>query len=147
MATFNKLPGFVEHLAEGVHNLGSHQLFVALSNTAPGSESTPPTGATGTNILANITQISYTNLSTRNITTSSSAQSAGTYKLILTDLVLTSTGGTTGPFRYVYVGNDTPTSPADPLIGYYDYASSITLADGETLTVDFSAGDGFIQLV
>lgn len=139
MATFNKLGGFVEHVAEGVHNLGSNQLVVALSNTAPGSESTPPTGATSTCILANVTQITYTNLSSRNLTTSSSSQSSGTYSLVLTDLVLTSSGGSTGPFRYVYLYNDTPTSPADPLIGYWDYGSSVTLADGETFTVDFGA--------
>lgn len=146
MATFNKLNGFVEHLAEGVHNLGSNQLVVALSNTAPGSESTPPTGATTACVLANVTQVSYTNLSSRNITTSASAQSSGTYKLTLTDLVLTSSGGSTGPFRYVYIYNDTPTSPADPLIGYYDYGSSITLADSETLTIDFDGTNGVLTI-
>lgn len=138
MATFTKLNGFVEHLAEKVHNLGSDQLAIALTNTAPGSESTPPTGATGTNVLANLTQITYTNLSSRNVTTASSAQSGGTYALGLTDLVLTASGGSVGPFRYVYLYNDTPTSPADPLIGYWDYGSAITLADGETLTIDFA---------
>ena len=144
MASYNKLNGFVEHLAEGVHNLGSDQLVVALSHTAPGSESTPPTGATGSNILANITEIAYTNLSSRNITTSSSSQTGGTYALVLSDLVLTASGGSVGPFRYIYVCNDTPTSPADPLLGYYDYGSSVTLADGETFTVDFGAN--FITL-
>ena len=146
MATFVKLDGFVEHLAEGVHNLGSNQLVVALSNTAPGSESSPPTASTANCILANVTQVSYTNLSTRNITTSTSAQTSGTYKLVLTDLVLTSTGGTTGPFRYVYIYNDTPTSPADPLIGYYDYGSSITLQAGESLTIDFDGTNGVLTI-
>ena len=139
MASFTKLNGFVEHLAEKVHNLGSDQLAVALTNTAPGSESTPPTGATGTNILGNLTQITYTNLSSRNLTTSASAQSSGTYSLSVNDLVLTASGGSVGPFRYVYIYNDTPTSPADPLIGYYDYGSSVTLADGETFTIDFGS--------
>lgn len=139
MATFTKLNGFVEHLAEKVHNLGSDQLVIALTNTAPASETTPPTGATGTNILANITQISYTNCSTRNLTTSSSSQSSGTYSLVLTDLTLTASGGTVGPFRYVYLYNDTPTSPADPLISYWDYGSSITLNSGETFLIDFGA--------
>lgn len=146
MAIYNKLNGFSEHLPEGVHALGADQLVAALSNTAPGSESTPPTGATTTCVLANVTQVAYTNLSTRNITTSSSAQTSGTYKLVLTDLVLTSTGGTTGPFRYVYLYNDTPTSPADPLIGYYDYGSSITLNNGETLTIDFDGTNGVLTL-
>jgi len=146
MATFNKLNGFSEHLAEKVHNLGSDALTLALSNTAPGSESTPPTGATTACVLANVTQVSYTNLSTRAITISSSAQTSGTYKLVLTDLVLTSTGGSTGPFRYVYLYNDTPTSPADPLVGYYDYGSSITLNAGETLTADFDGTNGVLTL-
>lgn len=138
MATFNKLNGFVEHVAEGVHNLGSDQLVVALSNTAPGAESTPPTGATTTCVLANVTQISYANLSSRNVTTSSSSQTSGTYSLVLTDLVLTASGAV-GPFQYVYLYNDTPTSPADPLISYWDYGSAVTLANGETFTVDFAS--------
>lgn len=138
MATFTKLNGFVEHLAEGVHNLGSNQLAVALSNTAPGSEGTPPTGSTAACILANVTQISYTNLSSRNVTTTSSAQSGGTYTLALQDLVLTASGSV-GPFRYVYLYNDTPTSPADPLIGYIDYGSAVSLTTGGTLTIDFAA--------
>jgi hypothetical protein len=145
MATFNKLNGFVEHLAEGTHNLGTGALTLALSNTAPGSEGTPPTGSTAACILANVTQITYTNLSTRVLTTSASAQSAGTYALTVNDLVLTSTGGTTGPFRYVYVYNDTATSPVDALIGYYDYGSSITLQDGETFT--FDAGANILTIV
>lgn len=145
MASFVKINDFVERVAEKVHNLASDQLVIALSNTAPGSESSPP-AADGNGVLANVTQITYTNLSSRNITTSSSSQTSGTYKLVLTDLVLTASGGSVGPFRYVYIYNDTPTSPADPLIGYYDYGSSITLNDGETFTVDFDGTNGVLQL-
>lgn len=145
MATYVKINDFVEHVAEGVHNLGSDALTVALSNTAPGSETTPPTGD-GDGVLANVTEVAYTNCSTRVITVSSSAQVSGTYKLVLTDLVLTASGGTVGPFRYVYVYNDTPVSPADPLIAYYDYGSSITLNAGETLTIDFDGTNGLLQL-
>lgn len=131
MATYTKFNCFVENVAEKVHNLGSDTLKVALTNTAP-------TASTNT-VLADITEISYTNCSTRTITVSSSAQSSGTYSLVTTDLVLTASGGTVGPFRYVVIYNDTPTSPADPLIAYYDYGSSITLADTETLTIDFGS--------
>ena len=138
MATFTKVNDFVEHVAEKVHNLSSDQLVVALSNTAPASETSNPT-ADGNGVLANVTQITYTNLSSRNITTSSSSVSSGTYQLALTDLTLTASGGSVGPFRYVYIYNDAPTSPADPLIGYYDYGSSITLNDGEDILIDFAA--------
>jgi hypothetical protein len=135
MTAFTKLNGFVEHVGQGVHNLNTGAITVALSNTAPGSESTPPTGAASACILANVTQISYTNLSSRVFSGTSYSQSAGTGTLAATDLVLTASGAV-GPFRYVYIYNDTPTSPADPLIGYYDYGSSISLANGDTFTVD-----------
>jgi hypothetical protein len=144
MATFNKVNDFV---ANAVHNmdLESDQVIVALSNTAPSSESSNP-ATDGNGILANVTQVSYTNLSSRNVTTTSSSQTGGTYKLVLADVTLTSSGGATGPFRYVYIYNDTVTSPADPLIGYYDYGSSLTLNDGDSLTVDFSAANGVLQI-
>tara|TARA_R110000737_G_scaffold336518_1_gene356058 strand:- start:696 stop:1133 length:438 start_codon:yes stop_codon:yes gene_type:complete len=144
MATFNKVNDFV---VNAVHNmdLASDQVVVALSNTALASESSNPS-TDGNGVLANVTQITYTNLSTRDVTTSSSTQSGGTYKLVLADITLTSTGGATGPFRYVYIYDDTVTVPADPLIGYYDYGSSLTLNDGDSLTVDFSAANGVLQI-
>ena len=145
MATFNKIKDFVEHTAEKVHNLGADKLKVALSNTAPGSETPNPT-TDGNGVLANVTEITYTNLSSRNITTTSSAQTGGTYKLTLTDLELTASGGSVGPFRYIYIYNDTPTSPADPLICYYDYGSALTLNDGDKLTIDFDATNGFLTI-
>lgn len=135
MATFVKINSFVEFLAEKRINLGSDQLVIALTNTAHTST---------WDELADLTQVAYTNLSSRNITTTTSAQTTGTYKLVLADLVLTSSGGTTGPFRYVYVYDDTATN--DDLIAYYDYGSSITLADGDTFTIDFDASNGFLTI-
>ena len=144
MATFNKVNDFVVNVVHDM-DLASDQIVVALSNTAPGSESSDPS-ADGNGVLANVTEVTYTNLSSRHVTTTSSTQASGTYKLVLADITLTSSGGSTGPFRYVYLFNDTPTSPADPLIGYYDYGSSITLNDGDSFTVDFDATNGVIQL-
>lgn len=131
MAAFNKHNAFVEDLAEKVHNLGSDALTYALTATA-----NAPTAANS--ILANLTQISYTNLSTRVAgTPTTSAQSSGTYTLLLPDLVLTASGAVAS-FQYVDLYNDTPTSPADPLIGWYDYGASVTLASGETFTIDYT---------
>lgn len=141
MPAFNKINGFIEHLAEKVHNLGSDQLVILLSNIAPGSETPNPALLTADAVRANVTEIDYTNVSSRNITTTSSAQTSGTYKLVLADLTLNFTGAV-GPFRYVYVCNDTPTSPADPLIAYYDYGSSLSFISGESLTIDFDASAG-----
>ena len=145
MAVFNKLNGFVEHLAEGVHNLGTDQLVLALSNVAPSAETTVPTTSTANCVLANVTEITYTGLSSRQVTTSSGSQSSGTYRLTLADLTLSSTG-TVGPFRYIYLYNDTPTSPADPLIGYFDYGANLTLNNGESLTIDFDQASGALTL-
>ena len=51
-----------------------------------------------------------------------------------------------GPFRYIYLYNDTPTSPADPLIGYFDYGANLTLNNGESLTIDFDQASGALTL-
>ena len=99
----------------------------------------------GNTVLANLTPISYTYCSARVPTITSCVQTAGLLKLILADLILTASGGAVGPFRYVVLYNDTSTSPADPLIGWYDYGSSITLNDTETLTLDFDQTNGVIQ--
>jgi hypothetical protein len=143
MASFNKVNDFV---VNAVHNmdLASDQIAVALTNTAPGSESSNPV-SDGNGIVGNLTQISYANCSSRNVTTTSSSQTSGTYKLVLADLTLTASG-TVGPFRYIYIFDDTVTSPADPIIGYYDYGTSLTLNSGDTFTLDFSPTNGVIQL-
>jgi hypothetical protein len=135
MATLNKVDSFVENLAEQKINLGGTGLKVALTNTAH----------TATwDELADLTQIDYTYCSSRVITVSSSAQTSGTYKLVLTDLVLTASGGAIGPFRYVYIYDDASTG--DKLIGYYDYGSAITVTDGNTFTIDFDATNGALTI-
>ena len=136
MATFDKFNAFVEHVAEKVHNLGADQIVVGLTTQANAP-------AAANSVLADLTQISYTNLSSRNVTTASSAQSSGTYSLALTDLVLTASGAV-ATFRRTFHYNDTPTSPADPLIGAHDYGSDVTLANGETFTFDY--GSSFLQI-
>ena len=128
MASYNKFQSFVEAVAEKKHNLGSDQIVIALCNTAPVATNA---------VLADLTQIAYTNCSSRSVTTTSSSQTSGTYTLALTDITLTASGGSVGPFRYVALYNDTASN--DELIGWYDYGSSITLADGESLAIDFAA--------
>ena len=125
MATYNKFQAWAENMVEAA-NLGSDQFVIALSNTAPVATNS---------VLANITEITYTNLSSRNVTTTSSSQASGTYTLVLADLVMTATGAV-GPFRYVVLYDDTVAG--DPLVGWWDYGSSITMANAETFTVDFT---------
>lgn len=128
MSTFNKFNAWAENMVEVAH-LGTDQFTIALTNTAPSASNS---------VLTDITEITYTNISSRNVTTTSSSQTSGTYTLVLQDLVLTASGSV-GPFRYVVLYDNTPTSPADPLVGWWDYGSSITMASGETFTVDFGA--------
>jgi len=134
MASFVKFNSFVEAVAEKTHNLGSDTLKVALTNTAPNATDTQ---------LSNITEISYTNCSARTITTSSSSQSSGTYKLVLADLTLTASGSV-GPFRYVVIYNDTATN--DELIGYYDYGSAVTLQASDQFVIDFDGTAGVLTI-
>lgn len=140
MASFVKFNTFVEALAEKTHNLGADTLKVALTNSAP-------TAATDDQ-LADITQISGTNGYTTGgatATTSSSAQTSGTYKLVLADVSWTASGGSIGPFRYAVLYNDT--AAGDELIGYWDYGTGLTLTDGNTFTVDLDATNGVLTIV
>lgn len=142
MATYNKFEDFVEHLAEKVHNLGADTLKVMLTNSLP--------DAAADSVLLDLTEISAGNGYTAGGTAasiSSSANVSGTYKLVLADVVFTASGGTIGPFRYAVLYNDTPTSPADPLIAWWDYGSSITLLAGETFTWNADGTTGVLQLV
>jgi hypothetical protein len=138
MAVYNKFEPFVEHIAEGVHNLATGAITVALTNAANAPLATYAT-------RSQLTEISYTNLSARVVTISASAQTAGVYKATATDLVLTASGTVAG-FRYIVVYNDTPTSPADPLICYFDYGSDLVLLNTETLTLDFDGTNGLLQI-
>lgn len=131
MATFNKFQPWVDAMVE-VAQLATDQLTLALTAAANAPVAT-------NSVLANLTEISYTNLSSRNVTTSSSSQTSGTYSLVVADLTLTASGGSVAAFRYVATYDNTPTSPADPLICWHDYGSDLTLADAETFTYDVGA--------
>lgn len=137
MATFTFYQDFKEQLGKAVHNLSSHTIKVALTNSAPNVATHAA--------LADITQIStgggYTGGAGGGSALASVTytETAGTGTFVAADLVFTASGGSIGPFRYAVYYNDTATSPADALIGYVDYASSITLADTETFTLDHGA--------
>ena len=141
MATYNKVQDYTDQLNRAVHNWASHTFKAALTNTAP-------TG-TSTN-FASITEISAGNgysAGGMTLDTVTLSEASGTAKVTIADEVLTASGGSIGPFRYVYIYNDTATSPADAGVCYYDYGSSITLASGETFTLDFDPTNGLWQLV
>lgn len=131
MATGVYFKSFAEACAEKKINLASDQLVVALVATA-----NAPDAATDTQ-LSDLTQISYTNCSSRNVTTTSFSSSGGNSDLVLVDLTLTATGGDVGPFQYVVLYDDTATN--DDLIMYWDVGSATTITSGNNKTLNFSA--------
>jgi len=135
VASGNKFYCFVEDVAEGKHNLGSDTFKIFLTNTLPAATAT---------VIGDISEISYTNLSSRDATATTSAQTSGAYKLVLPDVTLTASGAV-GPFQYVGIYNDT--SDTDALIAWYDHGTSISMIDTETYKCDFNQVDGFITLI
>jgi hypothetical protein len=139
MATYNKFLQFTKDLVDGAHDFDAHVFKVMLTNTLPVNTNT---------VKANLTEISAVNGYTAGgtATTITTATTSGTAKATATDVVFTAAGGTIGPFRYAALYNDTTSTPAKPLIAWWDYGSSISLADTETLTVDFDATNGVFQI-
>lgn len=140
MASFNKFNQFVGDVGAKVHNLNADTLKIMLTNSAPSATNA---------IKTDITEISAGNGYSAGGTAIGSntySQSSGTGKLVGNDVVFTASGGSIGPFRYAVSYNDTPTSPAKPLIGWWDYGSSVTLASGETFTVDLDQTNGILTL-
>ena len=143
MATYNKFQDYVEQVNKAVHNWSSHTYKAALTNSAPIATNT---------ILSDITQISTAGGYTAGaggglaLDTVTLTEASGTAKFTIADEVFTATGASVGPFRYVVVYNDSATSPVDALGAWFDYGSSITLADTETFTIDFDATNGLWQM-
>ena len=115
MATFTKFNQFVQDVASGVHQLQTgttHVLKVMLTLTAPVATNS---------IRGDLTEIANGNGYTTggiSVGTITGAQTSGTFKLVGgTDPVWTSASAGMANFRYAVLYNDTPTSPADPLIG------------------------------
>jgi hypothetical protein len=135
MPTLTKFYSFVEAIHEKKHNLGSDTLKVLLTNTAPSLSNTQKSDISGELSTAS----GYT-AGGATVTITSSAQSSGLYTLIATDVTWTASGGSIGPFRYAVFYNDTATN--DELIGYLDYGYSVTVASGQTFTLDFDAVSG-----
>jgi hypothetical protein len=123
MATYQKFNAFTENQLTSNIDWNADAFKVMLCNTAPVATNS---------VKADLTEIA--------------AGNGGTSKVVGTDVVFTASGGTIGPFRYAVLYDDTVASPADPLVAFWDYGSSVTLNSGETFTVDFDATNGIFQI-
>lgn len=132
MASFVKYYKGTEALVEGI-NAGSDTWKVALTNRAP----VVATDAT----LSDASEIAAGNGYTAGGNTaavSSSAQTSGTYKLVLSSPATWTASGSVGPFRYAVLYDSTTNN----LVGYWDYGSSITMASGDTFAVTLDGTNG-----
>ena len=139
-AAFVKYNSFIDEISKAGHNLTTAVFKLALTNTAPNA-STHTTWNT-TDAPAPAAANNYT-AGGNTLTTSSATTTAGVFKLVLADSVFTATAGGLGPFRYAIHYNS---SASSTLVGYYDYASSITLGDTETFTYDADPTNGVLTL-
>lgn len=136
MAAYSKFNIFVEDVMNKIHDLfGTNDTTrVYLSNTTP--------DAAADAVKADLAEISTGNGYSGAVDTQNDGtRSTGTFTLTGTKVVITASGGAIAAFRYVVHFNDTPTSPADPLINWWDHGSTVNLADGETFTIKFNNGD------
>ena len=147
-ATFTKINDWVRNALNGTVDVDADTFRIALSNTAPASEASNPT-ADGNGVLANVTQISYTNYTDdltvdRQLQGITSTSPSGVYMFDSTvNFTITASGGAIAAFRYIYVYDDTSTAPVDPLVGVWDYGSSLTLNSGDSAPVTFDANGMF----
>lgn len=130
--TFNMFQNFETYVHSGDINCdttgnGGDVFKVALSNTAMTASWTQ---------LSSVTEISAGNGYTTGgatMTTASLSQTGGVMTWVGGNATWTASGGSIGPARYFVLYSDTSTN--DLLVGWWDYGSSFTVADGQPLTL------------
>jgi hypothetical protein len=132
MATFVKYEHFIEALVnEEVDVFGTTDTFRAVIH------SDAPVVATDDE-LADLTQITGTGYTAGGEDIQNDGtRSGGTVTMTAVDVVWTASAGDWTAGRYVSIHDDTATT--DILMNSYDYASSFTVGNGETFTLDFGA--------
>lgn len=144
MATFTFFDSFKQELGEGTIDLNNDTFRIALSDTAP--------SVANDETFSDITEISSGNGyaagggTLQNVTWQETSGGSGIWRFSADDFTFTASGGSIGPFRYIIIYSDTPLSPGNPLVGYLDNGSSLTLQDGNQFTVDITPADGLFQL-
>ena len=135
MVAYTKYTAAVEPLVEGI-NAGSDTWKIALAATVSASDTTFTPGTTDLATGNGYTQGGNT------AAVSSSAQSAGTYKLVLTSPTAWTASGALS-FRYIILWDSTTSTP----VGYWDYGSTVTMASGDTFTATLDASGGVFTVV
>jgi hypothetical protein len=117
----------------------SHTIRATLhTSTYVPNAATNETKADATNELATLNGYTVGGV----ILTASIPDETEPINFVVADWSWTASGGSIGPFRYCVVWNDTPTAPADPLIGYIDVGGDTTITTGNTITFDADQVNG-----
>jgi hypothetical protein len=139
MAAYQKFNAFVEKLGRGAYNLNTVTIKGYLTNATPAGTDTnkgtaPAEITAGNGYTAGGVTVSLPGYS----------QTAGVGKLsaVASDPVITASGGTIGPFRYLVLNE----SVSGDLIAFFDYGSALTLNSGESLTIDADQTNGLFTL-
>lgn len=138
MAIYNKFQQFVKDIGSKVHDFRSacDTLKVYLTNNAP--------DAAAHAVKADLEGITEENGYAETDIQNDYVVTDGIAFLTGVDITFIASGGNFGPFRYAVIYNDTPESPKDPLIAWWDYGSILTVVDGDSFDVLF--GDSIFTL-
>lgn len=133
MAAFNKFDCFTTDLGLKLHNLNTDTLKVYLTNTQP--------------VVTNTVYNTPADLGTAGGYTAGGEDAQNSFSLVgsgpgvgtlaCVDIEWTATAAGIGPFRFAVLYNDS--AAAKNLIGWWDYASNLTLAEGEKFKWDAAA--------
>ena len=141
MATLTLFDEFMRHLGEAKINLSTDSFRAILTNSAPDKAAHT--------VKADITEIaagngySATGVALSGVSWAETGAGLGIWRFLSADISWTASGGPIATHRYLVIYDDTPTSPADPLVGYVDRGSSDVIADGNTRTWDIGASGLF----
>lgn len=133
---YNKFNCFPQDLAAKLHNLASDTFKIVLTNTLPIA-----TNAVYTDLTDLATSGGYTAGGVA-CTITSAVQTSGTLKWLVAQPTLTASGGI-GPFRYPVIYN---TGGTKPLIGWWDYGSSVTMVTNDTFLIGLDQSAGVLTI-
>lgn len=129
MATYNKFQGYIGYVFLAASNANTATYKAYLSNAVP--------SASADDVKTDLAEITNQNGYTAPVDMQNLASEAtGTLTCTSTDITV-SASGAVGPFQYVPHYDDTHAS--DILISWYDYGAALTLANGESFTIDYGA--------
>src|SRR5437763_6956781 len=139
MPAFQKFNVFSKDVLNGVHNFSAHTFKVMLTNNLPVATYV---------VKADITEITAGNgyPAGGSATTVTVSTASGTAKAAGSPVTFTGSSGTFGPYHYAVLYNDSVSSPAKPLVGWWDYGSGLSTGDTETFTVTPDVTNGILTL-